>query len=326
MSLYKRLTEIGTLSEPKGVPKPHFALHSTINWMRALALLVDEEDINPTTAMNFYSSKVSPRRAIEQQVNTTMEQLLFSLHQCSALHALQTLPSKADAARVGNIAWYYGIYEAASAMVTAQSGSLQDSHTKTANTWDHQIVQRGFIMPPFDARITTLVKKDTERELATLLTVPEFNLASNPPETKDEAQGAFHAYLSGSAKWWQWRIQEDVMKTKDFRNLGVINFKKKVAQQLLNKGLSKRSMGFLHQAIRYRGKANYRDVLYLGYSKSTETKLTGYIDDLSKVLDAFVTCAGVFCSCRLGNSVWNEFIDDVEENRAFSTSPHKLWG
>ncbi len=326
MSLYKRLTETGTLSEPEGVPEPRFALPSTVNWMRALALLVDEEDINPTTAMSFYSSKVSPRRAIEQEENTTLEQLLFALHQCSALHALQALPSKTDVARVGIITWYYGIYGAASAMVAAQTGSLQDSHIKTAKTWDCQIASRSLIMSPFDTRITTLVKKDAERELVNLLTVSKFNLASSLPKSKDEALGASHAYLSGNAKWWRERIQEDVKKSRDFISLGVLNFRTKAAQQLLNRRLSNYSMGFLHQAFRYRGKANYREALYLGYGKSIETILTGYIDDLSKVLDAFVTCAGVFCSRRLGKGVWDEFIDDVEQNRAFSISPHVLWG
>jgi len=38
MSLYKRITETGTLSEPNGVPNPIYALPSTINWMRALMM------------------------------------------------------------------------------------------------------------------------------------------------------------------------------------------------------------------------------------------------------------------------------------------------
>ena len=325
MSLYKRLTKTGTISEPEGVPDPRFALPSTVNWMRALALLVDGQGIDAIVASKFYS-KVSPRNMEEKEANTIIEQLLFSLHQCSALHALRTIPRKADVARVGNVAWYYGVYAAASAMVTAKAGSLQNSHTKTANTWDIQIADRGLIMPPFDVRISTLVKKDAKRELDQLLTVPRYNLIGSRPSTPDEALGAWHAYLSGSVDWSYNNIKEKVKKSTDFRNLGVLDFRTKAAQQLLNDSLSKHSMGFLHQAFRYRGKANYRDALFLGYGKSTETILTGYIDDLSKVLDAFVTCAGVFCSFRLGATVWDEFMDDVEQNHSFSTSPHMLWG
>lgn len=330
MSLYIRLTETGTLSEPKGVPKPRFALPSTVNWMRALALLVVDEGINAITARKFYSKvqriRVKNKEEGAKQENSVLEQLLFSLHQCSALHALRTFQSKVDVARVGIVAWYYGVYAAASAMITAQAGSFHDTHTTTADVWDHQIAARGLIVPPFDARISTLVKNEAKLELDKLLSVPRFKLGGHTPETLDEALGAFHAYLSGNADWWYWKTPEDVRKSPGFRSLKVSDFRKKAARELLNNSLSNRSMGFLHQAFRYRGKANYRDALFLGYGKTTETTLAGYIDDLSIVLDAFVTCAGVFCSRRIGKGVWNEFIDDVKENRAFSTCPHKLWG
>lgn len=211
-------------------------------------------------------------------------------------------------------------------MVTAQAGTLQDSHTKTANAWDLQIADRGLIFPPFDARISTLVKKEADQELTDLLTSPKFKLESRAPKTLDEARGACHSYLSGNADWWRWKVEENVKKSKEFRCLNVSNFQTKDARSLRDKSFSQRSIGFLHQAIRYRGKANYRDALFLGYGKFTETALAGYVDDLSKVLDAFVTCAGIFCSRRLGKVVWDEFMDNIEQNRSFSVSPHKLWG
>lgn len=295
MTLYKRLTETGTLSEADGVPKSQFALPATVNWMRALAMLVDEQGIDAPATRNFYS-KVSRRKTKIEEENTIFEQLFFALHQCSALHALRTLPSKADVARVGIVTWYYGVYAAASAMITAQAGSFHDTHQKTADVWDHQIAARGLIMSPFDARIPSLVKKDAEQELANLLIVPKFNLTSSLPNTTKEARGACHAYLSGNAKWWREKTQEDVRKFPDFRRLNVSDFRTNAAKQILNNSLSRRSMGFLHQAFRYRGKANYREALYLGYGKSTETKLTGYIDDLSKVLDAL----GKLCGTNSG--------------------------
>ena len=58
--------------------------------------------------------------------------------------------------------WYYGVYAAASAMVAAQDGSFQDEHTGTAGAWDRQIAAHGLIMPPFDTRISTLIKKDAD--------------------------------------------------------------------------------------------------------------------------------------------------------------------
>jgi hypothetical protein len=325
MSLYKRITETGTLSEPNGVPDSIFALPSTLNWMRGLSMLVEHHGINATAAKAFYTA-VSRRKASAHEENTIFEQLLFALHQCSALHALRSVPRKADIARVGIVTWYYGVYAAASAMVAAQDGSFQDDHTGTAGVWDRQIAACGLIIPPFDARISTLKKKDADREITDLLTVPRFDLAGAAPNTLEEARGASHAYLSGSAGWWRWKIEEDVRSSRDFRALGVADFRTKAARALRDNRLSGRGICFLHQASRYRGKANYREALFLGYGLSIEARLASYVDDLSAVLDAFVTAAGIFCSRRLGKNVWDEFTEDLEHRRAFSTSPTALWG
>ena len=133
--LYTRIVETGTLTEPGGVPDPQFALPSTINWMRALAILVTEHQLDYTSARAFY--KGTTRRAFsDQEENTILEQLFFALHQLAALEAFRTIPRRADVARMGIVSWYYGIYYAASAMVCAQDGSVQDDHTSTGNSWD----------------------------------------------------------------------------------------------------------------------------------------------------------------------------------------------
>ena len=325
MSLYKRITETGTVSEPNGVPNPIYALPSTINWMRALRILVEKQDFKPSVVASFYSG-MGRRKASAHEENTILEQLLFALHQCSALQALRLIPRKSDVARVGIVSWYYGVYAAASAMVAAQDGSFQDDHTGTAGVWDRQIAARGLMMPPFDLRVSTLVKKDCDNELSALLTVPRFDLAGSAPTTVDQARGAAHAYLSGSAGWWRWKVEEDVRTSRDYRALGVSDFRSKAARELRDKRLATRSVGFLHQASRYRGKANYREALFLGYGTTIESRLSGYIDDLSIVLEAFVAAAGVFCSRRLDAAIWSEFVQDIERMRAFSMSPHDLWG
>ena len=180
MSLYKRLTEIGTLSEPKGIPSPVFALRSTVNWMRALSLRVDSQKINSDYLNDFYR-QVAPKQWSEHQINTILEQLFFALHQCSALHALRQIPCKSDIARVGIVSWYYGVYAAASAMVAAKDGSFQNAHTKTARSWDRQIAAKNLSVHPFDFRITTLVKKEADEELEKILITDRFDLARELP-------------------------------------------------------------------------------------------------------------------------------------------------
>ena len=131
-------------------------------------------------------------------------------------------------------------------------------------------------------RVTTLLKKNADAELADLLTVPRFQLAGTAPQTPDDAIGACIAYLSGSTDWWRWRTEEDVRGSRDFRALGVSDFRSKAAREIRDNRLSGRSIGFLHEAFRYRGKANYREALYLGYGPSIEFTLSTYVDDLRK--------------------------------------------
>ena len=325
MSLHYRMTKVGTLSEPKGVPDPAFSLPSTVNWMRGLALLVRNNGVGHEFSKSFYSS-VTERGSKEREVNTALEQLIFALHQCSALRALKSIPSKADVARVGITALYYGVYPAASAMIAAKVGSFQDSHANTADDWDSKISANNLIACPFALRVTTLVKEDAKTEVEKLLGPERFNLSGEAPQSTDEAYGACHSYFSGSTTWLREETEKDLMLSDDFKNLDVSNFRTKKAKEFRDQHLSKKTLCFLHQVSRYHGKANYREPLFLGYGKNTEAMLNTYIDDLSSVLDFFVCQAGIYCSRLLGESIWKEFLGNLETSRSFSLSPTCIWG
>jgi hypothetical protein len=130
--LYKRMQEHGTLGEKPGdVPDARFALPSTIHWMRALAILVEALQLDFRAARDFYA-KVQRRSLSDKESNSVFEQLLFALHQFASLEAMADVKNKADVARIGIVAWYYGIYGAASAMIAAGDGSFPDNHTATA--------------------------------------------------------------------------------------------------------------------------------------------------------------------------------------------------
>jgi hypothetical protein len=322
-SLYTRFTTQGTLTDPVEVPDPCFALPSTVNWMRALSILVQERGLNYGSASSFYS-KVQKRVATVKQENTIFEQLLFAVHQLSALDALRASASKADVARVGIVGWYYGIYSAASAMIAAQDGNIQDDHTGTATTWDRQFVANNKVMEPFCYRLSTLVKKNFDVEVATLRAGNGF-LLTEKATNATEAYGACCSYLSGSADWWKWKAEQSLKASRDFKALNVSNFRTKAARTLRDARLAGKSTAFLHQAFRYRGKANYREALFLGYGKNTETLLDGYPDDLVIVLRGFVAMAGAFVAKRIGQPLWDEFLDDLERHRAFSLSPKTVW-
>jgi hypothetical protein len=321
--LYQRIIKGGTINEPEGKPDPQFALPSTVNWMRALSLLVKGKTVNFASAKTFYASQ--GKRGMDALVeNTVLEQLFLGLHHLSALEKMKDTEPSADVARIGILAWYYGIANAASAMTAAQNGSFQEDHAGTANMWDRDIAARGFAMEPFNWRVSSLVKATYSAEVQAYRGGTVGGLLS-PPASVSEALGAAASYLSGCAQWYAWKTTEDVRKSSDYKKLGVSDFRKKAAGELRDARLSQRSMGFVHQAARYRGKANYREALFLAYGKSTETNLKDFVSAQASVLRAFLAMAGAFSSKKLGKSLWDEFVADVDANRAFSTSAASVW-
>lgn len=199
-SLYARMREHGTLTEtPTEIPDAVFALPSTLNWMRAEAILVIECGLNFKAARTF-SQKVQRKNLAESQLNSVFEQLLFSLNQIAALRSMSSVPNKADVARVGIETWYYSVYGAASAMIATADGSFPETHAATALQWDRQFAASKLAMPPFSDRLGSLVPSVVEAELSTPRSRGRHALTS-VPTTVEQAWGCHAEYLSGTASW-----------------------------------------------------------------------------------------------------------------------------
>lgn len=323
-SLYDRMHRYGSLSEtPDGVPDARFALPSTINWMRALAILVTDLELNFSSARVEYSG-VKKRELKEREINSVCEQLLFALHQLSSVRALTTIENKADVARVGIVAWYYGVYGSASAMIAASNSAFPETHAATARLWDQQFASNQLALPPFDDRVSSLRSDDIEHDLAVVRARGVHSLTVIPASLQ-QAWGCHAEYLSGTATWEQWNVQERLRDSKEFKALGVDNFRTKAARSLRDSAYSRRSVAFLHEASRYRGKANYRDAIYLAYGKSVSSRLDGFVDDLATALAGFTAMAAAYVSQRIGEDIWQAFLADLEQKRSISISPLDEW-
>jgi hypothetical protein len=321
--LYDTIIGGGTLNEPNGKPEPHFALLATVHWMRALRIICEHNGVNFSAGRDFYTDK-NRRKMSSLAENSVMEQLFLSLHHLSALEQMKSITPHADAARLGILGWYYGISNAASAMIAAQDGTFQEDHGGTALKWDNALASRNLVMEPFQWRISSLVETQYKKELASYRGTSTFNLNIEPKNYSEAASAAF-AYLSGSADWYAWKAREDLKRSADFKALKVDDFRTKAAKELRDKRLSNRVVCFLHQASRYRGKANYREALFLAYGRNIDTICEGFVADQVFVLKAFLSMAGAFASLKLGKELWADFVLDVEANRAFSSSAHNVW-
>jgi hypothetical protein len=155
--LYDRLVNQGTLNEPNGKPTPLFALPATVGWMKALRILCEHHNVTITGCNAFYAN--AGRRNVSIQAESSVfEHLLMSLHHLSALREMQAVNCAGDLSRVAVLAWYYGVYSAANAMIVAQGGQPHETHANTAKVWDDTLGSKGLIITPFNWRVSTLVE------------------------------------------------------------------------------------------------------------------------------------------------------------------------
>lgn len=323
-SLYQRFIDDGTISEPDGVPDPRRALPSMVHWMRALALAVKGAGLDFEKALTFYKD-VGVASLESRHENSILEHLLLALHQLAALRSMGTVVRQSDIVRVASVSWYYGIYAAATAMIAAQDRSLQKNHAKTANVWHQHFVGRARCLYPFDLHVSTLVEADAAAEVDGYRVGAPKNLL-HAPTSESEARDLLCGYLSGTVEWYSWQVRERLKKSPEFAALGFTDFRKKEARSLRDSKLAGRPVAFIHQAIRFRGKANYREALYLAHGKTVEGVVSSFTRDMADVLEAFLGVAGGFAFHRLGVDLSRSFLEDIEEHRSFSLSPRSVWG
>jgi hypothetical protein len=170
---------------PRDVPDARFALPSAIHWMRALAILAaDDQNLDYAAARTFYA-KVQARSVPDRELNTVCEQLLFVLNQIATLQALTSASGNADVARTAIVAWYYGVYSAASAMTAAMDGFFQDNHAETARQWQERFPARNAAMHPFADCLSSVVPTTVDTELAPVRARGRFSLVNQPPTAEE---------------------------------------------------------------------------------------------------------------------------------------------
>ena len=112
----------------KNLQKPTFARLHSLNWMRALALIVVEsKDFEETTLKERYAS-VAQKSPNVTADNDVFESLLMSLHNLACLRSTNKhISERYNVVRSAIVAWYYCVYFASKAMTAARSGANAES-------------------------------------------------------------------------------------------------------------------------------------------------------------------------------------------------------
>jgi hypothetical protein len=291
-------------------PKPRFAFQGTVNWIRALALAVAPPNFDDATLRATYSHVT--RRTPNQAADTlAYECLLMSMSQAAATQHLSAAPGNVyDACRAAIVSWYYAVYYASKAMLAATSGADPQTHADAARLFQVELVNRGLMPYPFDLSVTNLVPTNVLPQINALRggSISDLNTA---PTTASEARGALCSYVKGTCEYRQWEIEERVRKSGPFRALGVADFRTAAARGLRDAALTTESVNFLLQAFRYRGKANYRDAIYLSYGSNNSPAVSALNADLATSAIAYARMSAHYVSRRVETGTWNLYAADI---------------
>lgn len=315
---------LNRLFDAKDQPKPRFAFQGTVNWMRALSILVENGSFEDEKIKNHYKA-VSRRKPNPEADTLVFENMMMAFHnQASLVRLTEDATHPYDVCQSAIISWYYGTYFTCSAMIAAASGSKQEAHATTAKVWQSDIVDHGLLMEPFSLSLSSLVGKDIEAEISDYRRSNKHDL-NTYPGSDDEAWDAIVSYLKGTGDYEKWLVEERIKKTsREFKALRVDNFRTKKARELRDEQLEKNGVNYLIQAFRYRGKANYRDSVFLSYGDDNSEKIKTFVQDLEKVSRAFQRMAACYLSRRVEKGAWSEFIADLQTNSRLSLDPKYL--
>lgn len=295
-------------------PKPRFAFQGTVNWMRALSIL-SEGQFSHQQLHQFYQN-VQRRSTNVEADALAYECLMMSMHNVGAIDAMETIENPYPIVRSAIVSWYYATYYAAKAMLAASSGADPQTHAAAGKIWQNEIVNGGLAKQPFDLSISDITPNNVRDVVSALRDGNEHDLNTEP--TNDEmALGAIYSYLKGTAEYEQWRLEEWVKSSPEYKQGGYNSFRSNAAKALRDARLRLAHVNFLVQAFRYRGKANYRDAIYLSYGRDNTERLRQVMSDLAIVGGAFSLMAAHYVSRRVVRTDWPEFVADIEEHAKF---------
>lgn len=298
---------IEQLNSTEDYPNPQYAFNSTVNWMHALRTL--SENITDEALSEFYSKKMTVNTN-KEYTNKSIASIYSSLTYLRSLSSLSAYDDKSlnsINAHLAIVAWYYCIYNSCKAMIACFNSSYQENHTATAKAF-HELSKQGLLMPPFNYRICNLTKSSVTSAINDYS--KDYNgktLASDYyPTSETSCLNSTLAYLKGTADYYTRQTEEQIKKDQGYEN-----FRTKKAQQARDQSLTKKKVNFLHQAFRYRGKANYRDCIYF-IANAEDRRLEDFIADLEYVAHKFFAMSAFYVSKKVDNAIWTNFISSYE--------------
>jgi hypothetical protein len=290
---------------------PTFARQSTINWMKALRFEVVNEH-GASTKEQFKSCLQHYKASYPKRLTTLNNSIIFESLYSSLTNSLSLQTSAKNSSSEswmlpGSIvSWYYSVYFSVLSMFGSTGQIVDDNHASVFRAFGSNLSDH---MPhPFNMKASYVKNEEYQSKLPQHDSANSFSLSKTFPENEDAARGMLLEYLSGNTKYYTGLTKERILKKSSFSH-----FRTEAAKEDRNKQLQK-TIAFMHCAFRYRGKANYRDGIYLTYGQSSAAETKAFLEDMA-VVSKFMFISGLALAYRSPlNPEVVKFIDDINTN------------
>lgn len=290
---------------------PTFARQSTINWMKALRFEIINE--HGSLAVNQFESCLRhfkaayPKKLIPLNKSYIFESLYSALTGTLSLQTTAKNSSKESWMLPGAIvSWYYSIYFSILSMFGSTGQNVDDNHASVYRAFGSNL--SGQMPHPLNMIATHVANEEYKSLLPSYTSASSFSLSKTFPESENAAKGMILEYLSGNAKYYTWLTKNRILKKANYSD-----FRSKAAKEERNRQLPK-TVAFMHCAFRYRGKANYRDGIYLTYGKASAEETREFLADM-KVVSQFIFIAALALAYRSSlNPEVTKFLEDIDKN------------
>ena len=298
---------------------PQFALFSTTNWMKALSFEINNEHGNNSLEQFESCRKIFNENVVTKGAQLPLaaiyEPLFHSLLFCTTLISMnRSLGANIWTYPSAIISWYYSYYNGFRSILCANNQRVDETHTAVIKALNSSV--RAKLPHPFN--LVAVYDKDESYKLM-LPNYPESQssrLARDFDETRETAREMIVGYLNGTVKY-------EIDKTKKLiladKNVSFTDFRTKAAKELRNKRLQ-HEINFMHCAFRYRGKANYRDAIFMAYGQKDLLVDTPFLCNLANTARFSFICALAYVEKLIGKKTTKAFLDDLKVNLRGGTS------
>lgn len=309
--------------------EPIYAMNSTMNWMKALAFEITQEhgkteQEQVQACRNIFKDITGCKN--KPELDIVFGPLFHSLIFTESIQSVWYMDKNARPWMFASeiVKWYYAVYNSFKSILAAFNGQETSTHSSMIKALNGGTLRKN-LPYPFNMVAT---KGKNEEYITTFEGKINFNRQKNVlreafKKDRDLAKSMILEYLNGTSKYEVERIKNKILENATYKD-----FRTKQAREERDKKLPK-EMNFLTCAFRYRGKANYRDSVFLAYGKDDKRLDREYLRSLLVVAKFSFICALVYAEKRLGKKTVKIFLEDVQRNfrgKDIAKQEELFWG